>query len=153
MVESHIYGPAEVLAQPDEALLARAISDLEAIFPRIKGRLLHSTFQRNLPTHTLFSLGSLSEHLGVRTPWPGLYCCGDWVRHSTGALFLERAAVTGIAAANAVLEAESQPPFKLVPHQKPEILAHLSQIILRSLAGSVRGVGRVSKRKGLKPDD
>ncbi len=147
VVESHIYGPPEVLAQPDHLLLARAISDLETIFPAVKGKLLHSTFQRNTPSHTLFYLGSIREHLGVRTPWPGLFCCGDWVRHPTGALFLERATVTGIEAANTVLAAEGKALFKLLPHSKPEILARLSQVILRSLAGSIRGTNLARRKK------
>jgi isorenieratene synthase len=150
VVESHIYGPAEVLVQSDEALLERAIEDITRLYPELQGKLIHRTIQRNLGTHTLFSLGSLSEHLGVRTPWPGLYCCGDWVRHQNGALFLERATVTGLEAANAVLSAEKLATFPLVPHQKPEILARLTQIILRSAASSIRGTvkGRSKKAEG-----
>ncbi len=140
MAESHIYGPAEVLAQPDEALVEQAVSDMERMYPKLRGKLIHTTFQRNSATHTLFSLGSISEHLGVRTPWPGLFCCGDWVRHRTGALFLERATVTGIEAANAVLEANNLPTFALVPHQKPEPLARLSQIYLRGMANTIKGL-------------
>lgn len=142
VVESHIYGPTEVLAQADNILLDRALNDIERIYPMLRGKLIHSTLQRNPATHTLFSLGSLSQHLGVRTPWPGLFCCGDWVRHQTGALFLERATVTGIEAANAVLSAEKLPEFPLVPHQKPEPLARLTQIILRGAASSIRGTGK-----------
>jgi isorenieratene synthase len=146
VIESHIYGPSEVLAQSDEALLDRAQDDLERIYPMLRGKVLHRTIQRNPGSHTLFSLGSLSEHLGVRTPWPGLFCCGDWVRHPNGALFLERATVTGIEAVNAVLVAEKLPEFALVPHQKPEPLARLTQIILRGAASSIRGVTAPGKK-------
>jgi len=139
VVESHIYGPAEVLAQSDEVLLERALTDMEQIYPQLRGKLLHHTLQRNAATHTLFTLGSLSQHLGIRTPWPGLFCCGDWVRHQSGALFLERATVTGIEAANAVLSAENLPTFALAAHQSPEPLARLTQLILRGAATSLKG--------------
>jgi carotenoid phi-ring synthase / carotenoid chi-ring synthase len=76
--------------------------------------------QRNPASHTLFGIGPADRHLGTVTPWPGLFCCGDWVRHANPALFLERAAVTGIAAANAVLQRRGLPEWPLIAHPRPE---------------------------------
>ena len=102
-IEMHIYGPPELLAQPDASLLARVLIDTYRAFPELRGKLLHWVVLRNEASHTLFSVGKPGEHLGIETPWPGLFACGDWVYHPAPALYLERATTTGIAAANAVL--------------------------------------------------
>lgn len=138
-LEAHIYGPPELLGESDEALLARAVGDMARIYPALKGKLVHQTIQRNAATHTLFAIGTMAEHLGVRTPWPGLFCCGDWVRHTSPALFLERACVTGLEAANAALSTLGQPTFALVPHARPEWLAQLMASYVRMMRSSVRG--------------
>lgn len=122
-IEMHIYGPPELLDQPDATLLAHAITDTYRAFPELRGRLLHSILQRNEPTHTLFSVGEPEEHLGVNTPWPGLFACGDWVYHPAPALYLERATTTGIAAANALLQELDLDPWPMLSHPKPEWLA------------------------------
>jgi hypothetical protein len=59
----------------------------------------------------------------VRTPWPNLWACGDWVRGPWPALFLERAGVSGIEAANAALDAMGLEPFPVMPYSEPEWLA------------------------------
>jgi len=122
-LEMHIYGPPETLEQPDAVLLARAITDAGRAFPELRGHLHHAVIQRNPATHTILALGEPGEHLAVATPWPGVYACGDWVYHPAPALFLERAATTGIAAANAALLDAGREPWPLLPHPAPEWLA------------------------------
>jgi carotenoid phi-ring synthase / carotenoid chi-ring synthase len=119
-IEAHIYGPPALLAEPDAALLARAISDVQAAFPELRGHKIYQVLQRNDATHTLFGLGPVDRHLGTITPWPGIFCCGDWVRHNTPALFLERAVVTGMSAANAVLEGRGIQRWPILDHPEPE---------------------------------
>jgi isorenieratene synthase len=122
-IEVHIYGPPEMLAVQDAVLLAYANRDVLTAFPELRGHLLHQVLQRNPPTHTLFGVGAADRHLGIRSPWPGLLCCGDWVRHPSPAFFLERACVTGIEAANAVLADRELPPWALLDYLPPEPLA------------------------------
>lgn len=131
VIEAHIYGPPKLLAEPDAALLARAISDITAAFPELRGHKRHQTLQRNPAAHTLFGVGPADRHLGIHTPWPGLYCCGDWVRHPNPSLFLERAAVTAIAAANAVLQPRGLPEWPLLPHPRPEPFVGWIERLLR----------------------
>jgi len=119
-IEAHIYGPPRLLAEPDVVLLARALGGILAAFPELRGHKIHQVLQRNPATHTLFGVGPAERHLGIETPWPGLFCCGDWVRHANPALFLERATVTAIAAANAVLRQRDLPEWPLLPHPHPE---------------------------------
>jgi phytoene dehydrogenase-like protein len=122
-VEAHIYGPPQVLEEPDAALLARTIADVQSAFPELRGHLVHQHLRRNDHSHTLFGLGPTRRHLGTETPWPGLYCCGDWVRHPSPAFFMERACVTGIEAANAVLTDHGLPQWLLLSAPSPEPLA------------------------------
>ncbi|MFQ5615324.1 MAG: FAD-dependent oxidoreductase [Anaerolineales bacterium] len=122
-LEAHIYGPPELLEEPDAPLLARAAADVRAAFPELRGHRIHQTLQRNPPTQTLFGLEQPERHLSIETPWPSLYCCGDWVRHPAPALFLERACLTGIEAANAVLKACGLPVWPLLDYPPPEPFA------------------------------
>ncbi len=129
-VETHIYGPAELLEQPDAVLLARAAADVNSAYPRLRGHLLHQTIRRNDATHTVFSVGPAERHLGIHTPWSRLYCCGDWVHYPSPALFLERACITGIEAANAALASRNLPPWPLLDGPPPEALAGLIQRLM-----------------------
>lgn len=131
-VESHIYGPPEVLSRPDAALAAEVIGDVQRAWPELRGTLRHWTMQRNPATHTLLRAGTATDLLGTETPWPGLFACGDWVRHPTPALYLERATVTGVAAANAVLQAAGLAPFPLPAAPAPEPLAGWIERLLRA---------------------
>jgi len=141
-IESHIYGPPSLLAEPDGVLLARAVADVNRAWPELRGRLIHSQLARNDPTHTLLRVGWPEEHLGVETPWPQLYCCGDWVRDRTPAFFLERACVTGIKAANAVLRDAGVAPWPILPHPQPEALAARVESVMRGVRRWVRRRGR-----------
>ncbi len=139
-VEVHIYGPPSVLEEADAVLTARAIADVQSAFPELRGHQIHHELRRNDPTHTLFGLGPADRHLGIETPWPALFCCGDWVRHPSPAFFMERACITGIEAANAVLRAHDLPAWSLLEYAPPE-----------PLAGAIEGLmhkGRGMLRKG-----
>jgi isorenieratene synthase len=122
-VELHIYGTDESLAQPDAVLLARAITDLYRAYPELRGHVRAHSFQRNAPTHSRLIVDQAERWLGVRTPWPNLWACGDWVRGPWPALFLERACVSGLEAANAVLGALGRAPFPVAAYSEPEWLA------------------------------
>jgi isorenieratene synthase len=122
-IEVHVYGPPSVLAEPDAVLLARAIADVQVAFPELRGHLRHQELRRNEATHTLLGVGPANRHLSVETPWPGVYCCGDWVRHPSPSFFMERACVTGIEAANGVLRALGRAPWHLLEPLPPEPLA------------------------------
>jgi isorenieratene synthase len=104
-VELHIYDPGAAREHDDAALLARALADLTRAFPELRGQCVHSAIQHNPATHTLFTPGDADRSLAVRTPWPGVVACGDWVTHPSPAMYLERAGTTAAAAAHEVLRA------------------------------------------------
>ncbi len=119
-LEVHVYGPPETLAQPDAVLLAKAIQDVHQAWPELQGHRIGQHLQRNPETHTLPAVGPKEKYLGIETPWNNLFCAGDWVRHPAPSFFLERACMTGIEAANAVLKARGLQPWTLVDYLPAE---------------------------------
>lgn len=119
-LEVHVYGPPEALAQPDATLIAQAIKDVQQAWPELRGHRIGQHLQRNPETHTLPAVGAKEKYLGIETPWENLFCAGDWVRHPAPAFFLERACLTGIEAANAVLTSRGLPKWALLEYLPPE---------------------------------
>jgi hypothetical protein len=146
-IEAHIYGPDEVLSQPDAALLAQAIQDVQAAWPELRGHRIFTHIQRNPASHTLPAVGPKEKHLGTITPWEGLFCAGDWVRHPAPAFFLERACLTGIEAANAVLETRGLEPWSTLPYLPPEPFAAWIEYLMQ------RGRRRVREKRKLTRDE
>jgi isorenieratene synthase len=131
-LEMHIYGPPETLAQPDALLLAQAITDAQQAWPELRGHRIEQHLQRNAETHTLPAVGTKEKHLGTVTPWKNLFCAGDWVRHSAPSFFLERACLTGIEAANAILDARGLQKFALVDYLPAEpFVAWIERLMVR----------------------
>lgn len=135
VVEVHVYGPPALLALGDAELERRVVEDLGRAFPEVKGRRVAGRVRRNPPTHTLYRVGHRDDQLGIETPWPRLWCCGDWIRHATPALFLERACTTGILAANAVLRERGLDEWPVLAPPPAEPLAALIDRGLRALRG------------------
>jgi len=119
-IEVHVYGPAETLTLPDATLLAQAITDVQQAFPELRGHRIGQHVQRNPETHTLPEVGARDKYLGTITLWQNLFCAGDWVRHPAPAFFLERACLTGIEAANVVLELRGLEKFALIEYLPAE---------------------------------
>lgn len=122
-LEVHVYGPPETLAQADAVLLAQAIKDVEQAFPELRGHRIGQHLQRNPETHTLPAVGAKEKYLGIETPWTNLFCAGDWVRHPAPSFFLERACMTGIEAANAVLASHGLEKWALIDYLPAEPFA------------------------------
>lgn len=141
-IECHIYGPPEILAEPDAVLLAKGVLDLQRVWPELRGTLTQQSIRRNPSTHSLFSAGATEQYLGVKTPWPDLWTCGDWIRYPHPSLYMERAVVTGIAAANAVLKTNRLNECPIQPADKPELLARGFERALRWVRARARSYNR-----------
>jgi isorenieratene synthase len=98
-----------------EETRARVIEDVVRAFPELEGGIVHLAIGRTPATLTRQQARSLERRATSRTPVPGLYLAGDHVRCLVPAFGLERAAVTGIEAANEVLAARGlrqDPPLR-----------------------------------------
>ncbi len=138
-VEVQIYGPPSLLLEtPMPKLLEWVVADVEKAYPELRGSLIHGVAWANPSRHTLFSIAPPSQHLGTVTPWPGIFACGDWVRHPAPVLFLERATTTALEAANAILALRGQDPWPILPPLTPEPLARLIQGSIRLARRTIR---------------
>jgi carotenoid phi-ring synthase / carotenoid chi-ring synthase len=119
VIEVHVYGPKSILDQPDNALMITVIADVQRAFPSLKGTFVHGVVRRNSGVHTRWRVPSV-DTLHVKSPWERLWACGDWIGYDTPALWMERATITGMAAANGVLEHNGLKPFEILQPPKPE---------------------------------
>ena len=112
MLECHIGDTEGSRDLSDEDVYARALDVLQRYFPDedLRGRFSasRSRLLRHTDSFPLFAPGDESRRPTVSSPTrPNLMLAGDWVdtddpRHRS--FFMERAAVTGIEAANRIVE-------------------------------------------------
>jgi carotenoid phi-ring synthase / carotenoid chi-ring synthase len=140
--EGHIYGPLDVVSQPDAVLAAKSIQEVERAFPILKGKRVHVDVQKNVDSHTLFAVGTTESHPTIDAVGNKVFLCGDWVRFNHPSLFLERATVSGIMAANFVLKELQYPEKQIIPTDPPEKLVSWIQKLIR--------IGRKIKLNGKK---
>ena len=144
-VEVHFYGEESLMEMPERNLVILAVDDIQRAFPNLKGSFVHASVRRNSKVHTRFRVPT-QESLFVDTPWDNIYACGDWIGYDTPSMWMERATVTGIASANAVLKHYSKDEFTILMPQRPEWLALGLEAIMRILRAIFtpifKGIGR-----------
>ncbi|MBZ0298734.1 MAG: NAD(P)-binding protein [Anaerolineae bacterium] len=143
-LEMHVYADQRVLSQPENVLLIQCLDEAQRAFPNLRGHFVHGTVRLNTLDQTLLRIPT-RESLWLNTPWPNLYACGDWIGYPTPSLWLERSTVTGIAAANAVLQAHGLEPFPIQSPRSPEAPARVLEAAVRLFR---RTLGRVILRGG-----
>ncbi|MFZ4826906.1 MAG: FAD-dependent oxidoreductase [Phototrophicaceae bacterium] len=137
-IELHLYGNRDLLRQTDAILLGLCIEDVYRAFPTLQTHLVHATLRRNSKTHTAFRVPT-AHTLGVQTPWAGIYAVGDWVRHPTPAMWMERAVTTAISATNEILQHHGKQPYVVLEPPPPEPLARLTEQAVTWIRHQVQG--------------
>lgn len=150
-IEMHVYGPKAVLDLPDANLMVEGTTEVLRAWPELKGQFLYGTVQRNIGVQTRFRVPD-AHTLGVITPWEDVFACGDWVRHETPSMWMERSTTTGIAAANEVLTAYGLEPYPLLFPPQPELLVRILNRVIgwgrRLLGGPIRRLARLRRQEG-----
>ena len=111
VVELHAYAVPE--GTTERELRTAMLSGLHRLYPETRtARPLDEVYllRRDCPA---FAPGSRAGRPGVATPHPGIYLAGDFVRMEQPSALMERAAASGIAAANAILTARGLRPEPL----------------------------------------
>ncbi len=121
VIELHFYAPKAWVHLPDFAFLTHATAEVYRAFPELKNSFVYGAVRRNSQTHTRFRVPT-NDSLFVKTPFEGLFACGDWVGYESPSLWMERAVTTGIAAANEVLLSVGQAPYEVRQPAPPEPL-------------------------------
>ncbi|WP_229400986.1 FAD-dependent oxidoreductase [Micromonospora okii] len=117
VLELHAY--ACDAGVPAEELAERMRAELVTLWPeaaRLRVRELRARVEAKAPA---FAPGSHAGRPGVRTDADGLYLAGDGIRTDLPSALMERAAATGIVAANHVLRscgAAAEPLHSIRPH-------------------------------------
>ncbi len=107
VVELHAYAcPAGVDA---DSLGATMLAELGRLWPEISRLGQVDRYCRVGNDAAGFPIGGHATAPGVRTAVPGLTLAGDWVATPFPSALMERAAATGISAANAILTAHGHP--------------------------------------------
>eukprot|EP00798_Chlamydomonas_sp_ICE-L_P018499 gene18499-24997_t len=108
VISSDFYNASALLPLTDEEVIQRVRSHVEKCEPGFKGaELVDSIVLRFPKAVTHFSPGSYPNRPNQKTSIPNLFMAGDWVKgldHGANGLSQERAYVTGLAAANLVVE-------------------------------------------------
>jgi len=117
-----MYNTDAMLDRPDNVLLVQATSEVQRAFPELRGHLVFGAVRQNERTQTLFRVPT-ADSLHVQTPWNGILACGDWIGYPSPAMWIERSCITGIAAANSVLQTYALQPYPIIAPRRPEPLA------------------------------
>ncbi|MBN8637004.1 MAG: FAD-dependent oxidoreductase [Anaerolineae bacterium] len=128
-IEMHLYATSKDNDQPDNLLILQGVNEVVRAFPELRGAFVHGAVRRNSKTQTIFRVPT-DDCLGVRTPFPDVYACGDWINWETPSLWMERSCTTAIAAANQILAARNCEPYPLLDPSPPGVIARgLGQIV------------------------
>ena len=128
VVELHAYSVTEDTPQLRRDLVCR----LHALYPETASARV--VFEKTLCRNDCPRLapGDFASRPSVRTPHPGLALAGDGIRIDLPVALMERAATTGLAAANALLE-----HFGVKGHDMYSVPVRGRSRLLRHLAGRV----------------
>jgi uncharacterized protein with NAD-binding domain and iron-sulfur cluster len=105
VIEADFYHANQLLPQNDEQIIAKVHKDLAACVPEFKeAKVIDSSVIRVRQGVTHFAPGSYQYLLRGKTSIPNLYMSGDWIITNHGSWSQEKAYVTGLEAANLVIE-------------------------------------------------
>lgn len=132
VVELHAYAASE--DDDVDALCARLLRRLHETYPETaEADLLGDSVQWRADC-PLFGVGSFASRPRVRTPFPGLVLAGDGIRIDLPVALMERAASTGLHAANCLLA-----QWGLAGHELRSVPTEGRSAVLRGLAGIGKG--------------
>lgn len=105
VVEVDFYHANQLIPMDDAQIVSKVQQDLATCVPAFQSaRVIDSSVIRLPRAVTHFSPGSYASMLPVQTAVPNLFMSGDWVITRHGSWSQEKAYVTGLEAANAVID-------------------------------------------------
>ncbi|MFM7425760.1 MAG: FAD-dependent oxidoreductase [Elainella sp.] len=122
VVEVDFYHANQLIPMDDAQLIAKVQRDLATCVPAFgQARVIDSSVIRLPRAVTHFAPGSYASMLPVQTDIPNLFLSGDWVISRHGSWSQEKAYVTGLEAANAVIERFGKgQPAQVIPVEPDE---------------------------------
>ncbi|MGF1479518.1 MAG: FAD-dependent oxidoreductase [Cyanophyceae cyanobacterium] len=104
VIEADFYHANQLLPMTNEQIVAKVHRDLARCVPEFRqAQVIDSSVIRVPQGVTHFAPGSYQYLLRAQTSIPDLYLCGDWIVTEHGSWSQEKAYVTGLEAANLVI--------------------------------------------------
>ncbi|ACK72697.1 amine oxidase [Gloeothece citriformis PCC 7424] len=140
VIEADFYHANQLLPMTDEQIIAKVHQDLTTCVDEFRyGKVVDYSVIRVRQGVTHFAPGSYQYLLKAKTSIPNLYLSGDWIVTSHGSWSQEKAYVTGLEAANLVVEQFGiGKPANIIPVEPDE--PHIQG--LRSLNQFFRTLGQ-----------
>ena len=105
VIEADFYHANQLLPQSDEQIINKVHRDLGVCVPGFRNaKVIDSSVIRVRQGVTHFAPGSYQYLLRAKTSIPHLYMSGDWIITNHGSWSQEKAYVTGLEAANLVIQ-------------------------------------------------
>eukprot|EP00898_Chlorokybus_atmophyticus_P005622 jgi/Chlat1/6060/Chrsp4S06343 len=105
VVEADFYHANQLLPMTDDQIVERVLRDLATCLPGFRGaKTLDRAVVRFRRAVTHFSPGSYQYLMRPTTSFPNVYMSGDWIVNRHGSWSQEKAYVTGLEAANNVID-------------------------------------------------
>ena len=139
VIEIDYYHAASLLAMGDAAIVDKAKRDLNAILglQSIDASVIDATIVRLPQAVNWYSPGSYANMPDVKSSSiPNVHFCGDLVRSRHGSWSQEKAYVTGIEAANSILNRrEGTGILKLIPDEPHVALGRTAVRAVKTMLG------------------
>lgn len=105
VIEADFYHANQLLSLSDEKIVAKVHQDLTTCIPSFReAKVIDKNIMRVRQGVTHFAPGSYQYLLRTKTNIPNLFMSGDWIITDHGSWSQEKAYVTGLEAANAVIK-------------------------------------------------
>ena len=130
VVEAQVYRAAFRIEASDAEILRWTLSDLAIVDPAMVGEAVtHYTINRHRALFTRYGPHQYSVRPKTRCGTLGLYLAGDWVNTPWSAWMMERAIISGLRAANAVLERRRLPQVEVLRLPRESLLLRVSRAL------------------------
>ncbi|MGB5596994.1 MAG: FAD-dependent oxidoreductase, partial [Crocosphaera sp.] len=121
VIEADFYHANQLLMMNDEQIIKKIHQDLTTCIPGFaNAKIIDSRVIRVGQGVTHFAPGSYQYLLPAKSPISNLYLSGDWVITHHGSWSQEKAYVTGLEAANLVIEQLGGNPATIIPVEPDE---------------------------------
>ena len=135
VIEADFYHANQLLSMSDEQIIAKVQRDLATCIPDFgRSKVIDSSVIRVKEGVTHFFPGSYQYLLTAKTPIPNLFMSGDWIVTEHGSWSQEKAYVTGLEAANLVIEQLGQgTKAEIIPVEPDEPHIQMARTINKTL--------------------
>jgi hypothetical protein len=134
VIEVHSYlGSRELASSPPEVARAIVLREIFRAWPELEGNVVHVEIGVNERTFDKQGVGHARHQPRMRTSVENLVLCGSWIKSDDAVHDMEKAVVTGMRAANALLEARGSTPFPIKPLRPRGVVQRAAEIAARAL--------------------